>query len=1081
MNAMITKINKQQRFWNSLNWYICVFCTSLLGLFITNNLYAAVNEYEIQVDYSFNTLAVPDKDVSGYRLFKENEEIYYFEPTETQTISCTVLSESGTYNFYLSAVYNDTSESPLSDPFQYTLPDYVPDPVAPTLSINNFIQTLAENTDTTATIKVADIIINDPDQGTNNLSLSGPNADMFTIIGNELLLKAGSSLDFEFNTQLNISVEVDDPTISSIPEDSVALTINIIDVNEIPSIIVTGTISSLSEATDTNSSIKVAGISVFDDALGTNNLVVAGPDSEMFTISGNELFLRSGVNLDFETDAHIEVVVEVDDPTLHTDAEDSIALTIAIIDHNEPPVLTLENVVTTLPEDTGTANTVKIADLRITDDALGTNSLYLFGQDASMFMIAGTELLLNPGAALDFETNKDLNFTIALDDPSLPATPEDSIAVAVRITDTNEAPALILSNIITTLAENTDTTTAVKVADIIVFDDALGTTDVGLSGEDASLFVITGEELFIKAGAVLDFETDARLDVLIEADDQSLPATPEDSFAMIINITDVEEPEIVLDAVIIANSQEGNIPFILTLEGAASKGSVKSYSWTFGDGESALGASQSHTYQSAGSYTVTLTVSDADGTKDMESITITATEQETLPPEPTLEPIASVSSANAAGEAPLTVSLDGSSSTVDPNLTGTYKWDFGDGCSGNGTIVSHEFVTPGVYEAILTVTDSSGSKSDAGSPVIVSAPAVENELPVSSFTVVQSPDDLLSFTFDASNSSDPEEALIAYHWDFGDGSSSEEILQEHVFTEAGEYEVSLHVTDDQGETSISSQTVLVVENEEIFPFEIVEVQVTSEWTLFNFSAPFIDPVVIVGPASFADSEPTTVRIRNVNQNGFEIHVEEWDYLDALHASETLSFIVMEKGVYTLENGTKIEAGSFASNSTRFRQYSTQETFGRTPVIFTQVMTENESDAVTVRLRNIGNESFEYKLQEQESNKKRHNTETIGYIAWEPGSGMISELPFEVGLTGNSVTKNWFDVAFQTELIDLPFFFATMQTNQGNNTAVIRYQSISNTSALIKVEEEQSKDEEVNHNRENVGYLIIGIDTARPVE
>lgn len=190
---------------------------------------------------------------------------------------------------------------------------------------------------------------------------------------------------------------------------------------------------------------------------------------------------------------------------------------------------------------------------------------------------------------------------------------------------------------------------------------------------------------------------------------------------------------------------------------------------------------------------------------------------------------------------------------------------------------------------------------------------------------------------------------------------------------------------------------------------------------------------------------------------------------------------MEKGVYTLENGTKIEAGSFASNSTRFRQYSTKETFDRTPVIFTQVMTENESDVVTVRLRNIGNDSFEYKLQEQEINKKRHNTETIGYIAWEPGSGMISELPFEVGLTGNSVEKNWFDLTFQSELIDLPFFFATMQTNEGNNTAVIRYQSISSASALIKVEEEQSKDEEVNHNRENVGYLIIGIDTAGPVE
>jgi len=1071
---MITKIIKQQRYWKSLNWYICVFCTSLLGLFITNNLYAAVHEYEIQVDYSFNTLAVPDKEVIGYRLFKENDEIYYSEPTETQTITCAVLSESGTYNFYLSAVYNDTSESPLSDPFQYTLPEYVPDPVAPTLGINNFTQVLAENTDTTAPIKVADIIINDPDQGTNILSLSGSNADMFTIIGAELLLRAGTTLDFESNTQLNISVEVDDPTISSTPEDSVALTISIIDVNEIPSIIVTATISSLSEVTDTNSSIKVADISVFDDALGTNNLVVVGPDSEMFTISGNQLFLRAGVSLDFETNAHLEVVVEVDDPALYTDAEDSATLTIAISDHNEAPVLTLENLVTTLPEDTDTTNTVKIADLKITDDALGTNNLHLLGQDASMFMIAGTELLLSPGAALDFETNKDLNFTIELDDPSLTAAPEDSRAVAVRITDTNEAPILILNDMITTLAEDTDTTTAVKVADIIVSDDALGTTDVGLSGEDASLFVITGSELFIKAGAVLDFETNAQLDVLVEADDHSLPATPEDSFAMIINITDVEEPETVLDAVIIPDSQGGNIPLALTLDGTASRGPVKSYSWTFGDGNSAFVASPSHTYQNAGSYTVTLTVFDADGATDMASITITATE-------PTLEPKASVSSANAAGEAPLTASFDGTSSIVDPKLTATYKWDFGDGCTGNGKTVSHEFVTPGVYEAILTVTDSLGSKSDASSPVIVSAPAEENELPISSFTVVQSTDDLLSFRFDASNSNDPDGSLVTYLWDFGDGSSSGQIIQGHVFTQFGEYVVSLQVTDDQGETSTSSQTVLVVENEEIFPFEVVEAQVNSEWTVFKFSAPFIDPVVIAGPASFADSEPATVRIRNVTQDGFEIHVAEWDYLDDLHASETLSFIVMEKGVYTLENGTKIEAGSFASNSTRFRQYSTKETFDRTPVIFTQVMTENESDVVTIRLRNIGNDSFEYKLQEQEINKKRHNTETIGYIAWEPGSGMISELPFEVGLTGNSVKKNWFDLSFQSELIDLPFFFAAMQTNEGNNTAVLRYQSISNASALIKVEEEQSKDEEVNHNAENVGYLIIGIDTAEPVE
>ncbi len=1077
---MTTKIKKQQWYWYSLNWLICVFCTFLLTLLITKNLYAAVHEYEVQVDYSFNTLAVPDKQVVGYRLFKENDEIYYSEPNEAQTINCSVLSESGSYNFYLSAVYDDNSESPRSDPFEYTFPEYVPDPVAPTLSLDNVVQSLAENTATSTPIKVADIIIIDPDQGNNNLSLSGPNADMFTIGGTELFLRAGTSLDFEHSSQLNVVVEVDDPGFFPDPDDSAALAINIIDVNETPSITLTTIVSSLSEAADTGSRIKVADIGIIDDALGTNNLVLMGADSDMFTVLGHELFLRSGVNLDFETNGHIEVVVEVDDPGLQGEPEDSAALTITIIDDNEPPTLMLENLVTGLPEDTPTADTVKIADIRITDDALGTNNLRLLGSDAGMFMIAGPELLLKRGALLDFETNKDLTITIELDDPDLPGSPEDSALVAVSITDINEAPSLHLNNVITTLAEDTDTTAAVKVADIVVFDDALGTNIVGLAGDDAGLFMVTGSQLFIKAGTVLDFETDAQLDVSIEAEDQSLPA-PGGSFVMVIMITDVEEPETVLDAIITTNELEGSVPFTLMVDGSASAGLVDSYSWDFGEGNDVSGAVQSHTYQNAGTYSVTLTVSDGSGGTDMERITITAIEQEILPPEPPSDPIAKVSSSNTVGEAPLTVSFDGSASIIDPELTATYKWDFGDGSFGSGMSVSHEYLNPTTCQAMLTVTDSRGAESQAIIPVVVSAPEKENEPPISSFTVVQSSADLLHFTFDGSNSSDSDGSLAAYLWDFGDGSYSEQMSQEHVFAQAGEYQVTLQVTDDQGEKALSSQTVVVVENKEIFPFEVVEVQVNSEWTSFNFSAPFVDPVVIAGPASFSDSAPATVRIRNVNQNGFEIHVEEWDYLDALHGSEIVSFIVMEKGVYTLDNGTKIEAGSFITKSTRFSTYATEQTFNRTPVILTQVMTANERDAVTVRLRNLDTDSFQYKLQEQEINKKRHSTETIGYIAWEPGSGTISELPFEVGFTGTSVTHKWFELDFQSELMDVPFFFAAMQTNEGGNTAVVRYQDISNSSVYVKIEEEQSKDQEVGHTGEDVGYLLIGIDSAGPVE
>ena len=59
--------------------------------------------------------------------------------------------------------------------------------------------------------------------------------------------------------------------------------------------------------------------------------------------------------------------------------------------------------------------------------------------------------------------------------------------MTIEITDVNEVPSIQLSNITTALPENTDTTTAIKVADIIITDDNLGDNELSLSGADASL------------------------------------------------------------------------------------------------------------------------------------------------------------------------------------------------------------------------------------------------------------------------------------------------------------------------------------------------------------------------------------------------------------------------------------------------------------------------------------------------------------------------------------------------------------------------------------------------------------------
>ena len=78
--------------------------------------------------------------------------------------------------------------------------------------------------------------------------------------------------------------------------------------------------------------------------------------------------------------------------------------------------------------------------------------------------------------------------------------------MSVTVTDDDEAPKVSLSGTVTTLAENVDTSTRIKVADIVVSDDGLGSNVLSLTGANATLFEIDGTEFFLKAGTVLEFE-----------------------------------------------------------------------------------------------------------------------------------------------------------------------------------------------------------------------------------------------------------------------------------------------------------------------------------------------------------------------------------------------------------------------------------------------------------------------------------------------------------------------------------------------------------------------------------------------
>ncbi len=104
----------------------------------------------------------------------------------------------------------------------------------------------------------------------------------------------------------------------------------------------------------------------------------------------------------------------------------------------------------------------------------------------------------------------------------------------------NVAPtALALNNRLTSIAENTSTGTPIKVADIAITDDALGTNTLSLTGADASLFEITGNVLSLKAGTSIDFETKPSYNVSVNVDDSTVGSTPDVTTAFTLAVTDV--------------------------------------------------------------------------------------------------------------------------------------------------------------------------------------------------------------------------------------------------------------------------------------------------------------------------------------------------------------------------------------------------------------------------------------------------------------------------------------------------------------------------------------------------------------
>lgn len=255
--------------------------------------------------------------------------------------------------------------------------------------------------------------------------------------------------------------------------------------------------------------------------------------------------------------------------------------------------------------------------------------------------------------------------------------------------------------------------------------------------------------------------------------------------------------------------------------------------------------------------------------------------------------------------------------------------------------------------------------------------------------------------------------------------------------------------------------------------EIGEVSIDHEWRRVDLKRAYRDPVVVAKPLSANGSDPAVVCITDVDPTGFLVRVQEWDYLNQSHVTETVGYMVMERGRHQLDDGTWVEAGRLDTRRTdAFEKVDFADAFASPPVVFAAVTSVNGSDVVSTRVRRVGVNGFEVGLAEQEKNKPRHVTETIDYIALEISSGVMNGRRFEVGRTPEEVTHRVYTLAYQSAFNSPPVLIAGMQTVNGRNTASMRWHHKSSDAVDLWIEEEKSKDAETVHKRESIGYFLI---------
>jgi PKD repeat protein len=322
----------------------------------------------------------------------------------------------------------------------------------------------------------------------------------------------------------------------------------------------------------------------------------------------------------------------------------------------------------------------------------------------------------------------------------------------------------------------------------------------------------------------------------------------------LITVTTPSEPT----AIFSADPTSGERPLTVVFTDE-SMGLIDTWEWDFGDGGTSTDQDPSYEYTTAGTYTVSLTVTGPGGSNTQTRpgyIVVT----EPGPPD------AQFSGSPTSGSAILTVTfVDESTGQID-----TWEWDFGDGGMSTDPNPVYDYSTPGTYTVSLTVTGPGGSDIETKDNYItVHDPSIINADFEGSPTTGDPP---LTVTFTNLSNGNYDTVM----WDLdGDGTIDSTVDNPtHTYNITGTYTVTLMIDGPDGDDSETKIGYIVVND--------------PGWINAEFTA---DPTSGVAPLQ--------VQFTDLS-NGSTIDLWTWDFGDGGTSSEQNPvYTYATPGLYTV--------------------------------------------------------------------------------------------------------------------------------------------------------------------------------------